>query len=60
MEGECNIKLRDGAKPTIQPQRNVPLRLLNKLKSTICDLEKSGVIVRVNQPVEWGSNLVIV
>ena len=42
VEGEYNINLRDGAKPTIQPQRNVPLRLLDKLKSTICDLEKAG------------------
>ena len=36
------FNLRDGAKPTIQPQKNVPLRLLDKLKSTICDLEKAG------------------
>ena len=29
-EGEYNISLSDGAKPTIQPQRNIPLRLLDK------------------------------
>lgn len=60
VEGEYEIKLKDNACPTTQPQRNVPVRLLDKLKETIDDLESKNVIAKVDEPVEWVSNLVIV
>ena len=46
VKGEYSINLRDGAMPKIKPQRNVPLRLLDKLRSTICDLGKKGLMTR--------------
>ena len=46
--------------PTIQPQRNVPLRLRDKLKATLDDLERRDIIAKVEEPVDWVSNLVIV
>ena len=46
--------------PTIQPQRNVPLRLRDKLKATLDDLERKDIITKVEEPVDWVSNLVIV
>ena len=45
---------------TIQPQRNVTLRLRDKLKATLDDLEKKDIITKVEEPVNWVSNLVIV
>ena len=39
VEGEYTIKLKVNSQPTIQPQRNVPLRLRDKLKATLDDLE---------------------
>ncbi|XP_048581024.1 uncharacterized protein K02A2.6-like isoform X1 [Nematostella vectensis] len=60
VEGEYDICLKEGARPTIQHQRNVPLRLIEQLKTTINDLEQREVIKKVNEPVEWVSNLVIV
>jgi hypothetical protein len=50
--------LKANSHPTIQPQRNVPLRLIDKLKSTLNDLERN--IAKVEEPVTWVSNLVIV
>jgi len=52
--------LKANSHPTIQPQRNVPLRLIDKLKSTLKDLERNNIIAKVEEPVTWVSNLVIV
>ena len=60
VEGEYNIKLKANSHPTIQPQRNVPLRLIDKLKGTLHDLERKDIIAKVEEPVTWVSNLVIV
>ena len=59
VEGEYNIKLKANSHPTIQPQRNVPLRLMDKLQGTLDDLEKKDIIANVEEPVNWVSNLVI-
>jgi len=56
VEGEYNIRLKADSHPTIQPQRNVPLRLRDKLKATLDDLERKDIITKVEEPV---SNLVI-
>ena len=58
--GEYTIKLKANSQPTIQPQRNVPLRLRDKLKATLDDLERKDIITKVEEPVDWVSNLVIV
>ena len=36
-EGEYTIKLKANCQPTIQPQKNVPLRLSDKFKATLND-----------------------
>ena len=60
VEGEYTIKLKVNSHPTIQPQRNVSLRLMDKLKGTLNDLERKDIIAKVEEPVSWVSNLVIV
>ena len=60
VEGEYNIKLKADSHSTIQPQRNVPLRLRDKPKATLDDLERKDIITKVEEPVDWVSNLVIV
>ena len=60
VEGEYNIKLKADSHPTIQPQRNVPFRLRDKLKATLDDLERKDIITKVEEPVDWVNNLVIV
>ena len=56
VEGEYTIKLKANSQPTIQPQSNVPLRLRDKLKATLDDLEKKDIITKVEEPVNWVSN----
>ena len=58
VEVEYSIKLKANSHPTIQPQRNVPLRLRDKLKETLDNLETNNIIAK--EPVDWVSNLVIV
>ena len=58
VEVEYSIKLKANSHPTIQPQRNVPLRLRDKLKETLDNLERNNIIAK--EPVDWVSNLVIV
>ena len=60
VEGEYTIKLKVNSQSTIQPQRNVPLRLRDKLKATLDDIERRDIITNVEEPVDWVSNLVIV
>ena len=60
VEGEYTIKLKANSQPTIQPQRNVPLRLRDKLKATLDNLEEKDIITKVEEPVNWVRNLVIV
>ena len=55
VEGEYTIKAN--SQPTIQPQRNVPLRLRDKLKATLDDLEREDIITKVEESVDWVSNL---
>ena len=56
VEGEYTIKLKVNSQPIIQPQRNVPLRLRNKLKATLDDLERRDIITKVEEPVDWVNN----
>ena len=60
VEGEYDIKLEANSHPTIQLQRNVPLRLIDKLKETLHDLERKDIIAKAEELVTWVSNLVIV
>ena len=60
VEGEYYIDLEENAKPTIQPPRKVPLSLLPKLKETLDNLTKSGVVSKLDRPTDWVNSLVIV
>ena len=60
VEGEYHIDLEENAKPTIQPPRKVPLSLLPKLKETLDNLTKSGVVSKLDRPTDWVNSLVIV
>ena len=46
-------------KPVIQRCGKVPYARYDKLKHTLVDLEKRGVIASVDRPTEWVHNLVI-
>jgi len=54
------LKVDKDAVPIVRPPRRVPYAVLPKLKSTLLNLERLGVIKKVEQPRNWVSNLVIV
>ena len=59
VEGEYNIKLKTESLLRFI-HRDVPLRLREKLKETLIDLETKDIIAKLAKPVGWVSNLVIV
>ena len=53
-----HIVLEDKHTPVINPPR-IPHSLKERLKQTIDKNLKSGILVKVDQPTDWVSNLVI-
>ncbi|GFO04659.1 polyprotein [Plakobranchus ocellatus] len=47
-------------KPVICPPRKIPVALQQKLKDKLTDMERKGVIKKVQVPTEWVNGLVIV
>ena len=58
-EKEYHIEVDSNVTPVIQRCRKVPYAQYDKLKHTLVDLEKRGVIASVDRPTEWVHNLVI-
>ncbi|XP_049875309.1 uncharacterized protein K02A2.6-like [Pectinophora gossypiella] len=54
------ITLKDDWKGKVEPSRHVPFKLLQKLKIELSNLEKSGVISKIDKPTDFVSSLVIV
>ena len=61
LEVKYSIKLQEGAKPfaLIVPRR-VAIPLMKQVKDEIERMEQLGVIVRVSEPTEWCSGMVVV
>ncbi|GFT36785.1 uncharacterized protein K02A2.6 [Nephila pilipes] len=55
-----HITLKDNSVPLIHPPRCVPQALQPKLKSTLNNLEKEGIVSKVNKQTDWVLSLVIV
>ena len=54
-----HIEVDSNVTPVIQRCRKVPYARYDKLKHTLVDPEKRGVIASVDRPTEWVHNLVI-
>ena len=57
--GLYKIQLKDGGEPSIRAPYNVPHKLRDRLKSTLEDLVRQGVIEPVDEPTDWVNRLVI-
>lgn len=53
------ITLKEGCVPVVRPPRRVPNIIRERLKSTLENLEKNGIIQKIDKPTEWVNNLVI-
>ncbi len=60
MDGEYHIVVDKTVKPVIHPPRKVPYSILGKLKEKLSQLEKIGVVQKVDKPTPWVNSLVIV
>lgn len=60
VDGKYKICLDENAEPFIEPPRRVPLSLMSRLKDKLDSMIENGVVSRVNEPVDWCSNLVII
>lgn len=54
------LRLRDDYKAVMNAPRRIPLKLRKPFLDTLEELEKIDIIEKVNQPVEWLNNIVIV
>nr|XP_037274010.1 uncharacterized protein K02A2.6-like [Rhipicephalus microplus] len=52
--------LREDAVPVVQPARRVPIALKGCLRQELQRMEKASIIVKVDEPTEWVSLLVVV
>ena len=59
-EEPYHIELKPGVTPVIQPPRKVPFALHDKLKETLDQMEKDGVIKKVERATDWVNSMVIV
>ena len=57
LPGEVHLHVDDGARPVQCPPRRVPISVKPKLKSELMDMVKMGVIVPVEEPTEWCSQI---
>ena len=60
MDGDYHIVIDETVKPVIHPPRKVPYSILGKLQEKLSQLEKSGVVRKVDKPTPWVNSLVIV
>ena len=60
LPGTHHITMDPQIKPIINPPRNLPFALKDKLKDELERMTQLGVIVPVTEPTEWVSSLVVV
>ena len=61
MSGEYHITLKEGANPyALAVPRRVPIPLLPQVKQELENMEKTGVIFRVDQSTDWCAGMVVV
>ena len=56
---EYEMELNADVTPTVQPARRVPYAKYEKLKDTLEQLEKRGIMAKFDKPTDWVSNLAI-
>ena len=57
---EYEIVLDPSVTPVIDPPRRVPFTLHKQLREKLDDMEKKGYIVKMSEPSDWVSSLVVV
>ena len=58
--GKYHVTLEENYTPVVNPPSRVPHSLKERLRQAIDANVKSGVLVKVDQPIDWVHNLVVV
>jgi len=59
-KNELKLEVKPGTEPVVKPPRRVPNSIKDRLKIKLDNLERLQVIQRVEGPVEWAHNIVII
>ncbi|XP_021340039.1 uncharacterized protein LOC110441256 [Mizuhopecten yessoensis] len=54
------IQIDESVTPVVNASRNVPAALRDRLKDAPSEMERDGIIEKVDQPTDWVSSLVVV
>ena len=60
MEPEHHIKVKEDTSPKVHPPRKIPASLREKIKEELDNMEKTGVIRKIDEPTEWVNSMVVV
>ena len=60
LEPEHHIEIKEDSTPVIHASRKIPATLREKVKKELDEMEKAGVIVKVDEPSDWVNSLVVV
>lgn len=59
LPGTYTIKLTPNAKGVVHPARRLPVSLKKQTIEKLSEMEKNGIISKVEQPTEWVSSMVV-
>lgn len=51
--GQYRIRIKEDVHPVIHNARQFPISIRDKVKESLDDMEKNGVIVKVDEPTDW-------
>ena len=60
MEPEYHINLKEAISSKVHPPRKIPASLWEKIKEELDNIEKTGVIRKIDEPTEWFNSMVVV
>ena len=61
LDGKYHIQLKDNAVPySVNTPRRIALPLMPKVKDKLVELERQGVVSKVDQPIDWCAPIVAV
>ena len=60
LPGEYKIELQSNAHPVVHAPRKLPLVLKEQVKSKLEEMQKQGIIAKVEGPTDWVSSMTVV
>lgn len=55
---QCHLTIKPEVIPSVDACRKIPFQLQDKVKSELNNLEKSGIIQKVDEPTDWVNSMI--